>query len=515
MNKKIVQGLLLATTLIFGSCTDQLEEKYYNPEKSTTMSIPGFFTSALNSDRVRPSYWNVRTFLEMQPGVYAQTNYFGNGNTAYQQADSYCEQYWNDFYGRGIMSLYRAMEVTYANLPDADKKNQEIFMKAVEVVLYDRASQMVDLWGDIPFSEAGSLETNSTITNAKFDDSAELYATFIAGLDECATYFASASTTADFSKYDILLSGNVKKWQQYANSLRLRLLMRMSNANENTAKTEVLEMLSKPASYPLVDGAMASNYNPANVDVLLFPLTTYTDNLNSALSELNCNWAPDYLLNKVMAPSNDPRLPIFFDNTSKGYRAMPVESSTSWAEANYADYCYLDSTTFVQNAQMPGFVMTSSEVNFLKAEAYQRWGNSSDAKTAFETAVKQSVSFYYYVNNLNSAGLRKESKPSDSEIEAFIESGVSYSGTDAQKLALISTQKWLHFGLWQANQAWAEYRRTDVPALTFPSEGKLAGYTTPPTRLIYPSGEVSNNSENYKIVAGKDTRSTKLFWDVK
>ena len=112
----------MATTLIFGSCTDQLEEKYYNPEKSTTMSIPGFFTSALNSDRVRPSYWNVRTFLEMQPGVYAQTNYFGNGNTAYQQADSYCEQYWNDFYGRGIMSLYRAMEVTYANLPDADKR---------------------------------------------------------------------------------------------------------------------------------------------------------------------------------------------------------------------------------------------------------------------------------------------------------------------------------------------------------------------------------------------------------
>lgn len=80
----------------------------------------------------------------------------------------------------------------------------------------------------------------------------------------------------------------------------------MSNANENTAKTEVLEMLPKPASYPLVDGAMASNYNPANVDVLLFPLTTYTDNLNSALSELNCSWAPDYLLNKVMAPSNDP-----------------------------------------------------------------------------------------------------------------------------------------------------------------------------------------------------------------
>lgn len=162
-----------------------------------------------------------------------------------------------------------------------------------------------------------------------------------------------------------------------------------------------------------------------------------------------------------------------------------------------------------------GFVMTSSEVSFLKAEAYQRWGNSSDAKTAFETAVKQSVSFYYYVNNLNSAGLRKESKPSDSEIEAFIESGVSYSGTDAQKLALIYTPEVASFGLWQANQAWAEYRRTKMYRHLFHPKVNFSGYTTPPTRLIYPSGEVSNNSENYKIVAGKDTRSTKLFWDVK
>ena len=63
--------------------------------------------------------------------------------------------------------------------------------------------------------------------------------------------------------------------------------------------------------------------------------------------------------------------------------------------------------------------------------------------------------------------------------------------------------------------AWAEYRRTKYPQLTFPSTGKLSGYETPPTRLIYPSGEKSNNASNYASVQSKDTRTTKIFWDVK
>jgi len=531
MNKKsIIEGLLLVIVLLFSSCTDQLEEKYYNPEKSTQANIPGFFTAILNNDRVRPSYWNVRTFLLMQPAVYSQTAYFTNNSSSYQQADGYTEQFWNNFYsptsnGSGVLGMFRAMEVAYNALSDADKASQEIFMQATKIVLYDQASQMVDMWGDIPFSEAGSLETSSTISNAKFDDQKELYTTFIAGLKDAATFFSTASTNTTFSKYDIMLSGSISKWQRYANSIRLRLLMRMSNYDENTAKTAVLEMLNNSSTYPLVDGSNDANYKPASTDILLQPLTTYTDNLNSALTELPSHYAPDYMLNTVMKPANDPRMAVIFDKygattnnvfvPNKDYNAMPISSTSSFAEKNYMYYAIVDSATFLQNKALPGIVITAPEVNFLKAEAFERWGSTTDAKTAYETAVKQSVSFYYYLNALNTSGLTVVTKPSDSDINDFVTTGVAYTGSSNDKLAKIWVQKWVHFGWLQSVQAWAEYRRTKYPQLTFPSTGKLSGYETPPTRLIYPSGEKSNNASNYASVQSKDTRTTKIFWDVK
>ena len=405
------------------------------------------------------------------------------------------------------------------------KKSQEIYLQAARIVLYDQASQMVDLWGDIPFSEAGSMETTSSISNAKFDDQKELYTTFVAGLKDAATYFSTASTSTSFSKYDIMLSGNVSKWQRYANSIRLRLLMRISNQDENTAKTAVLDMLSNSSTYPLVDGSNDGNYAPASTDILLQPLKTYTDNLNNALTELPSHYAPDYMLNTVMKPVNDPRMDVFFDKygttvnnvfvPNKEYKAMPIDATSSFVEGNYMYYAILDSATFLQNKAMPGVVITAPEVNFLKAEAYQRWGSTTNAKTAYETAVKQSVSFYYYLNNLNTSGLKIVSKPSDSEINDFVTSRVAYTGTNDEKLAKIWVQKWLHFGWLQSTQAWSEYRRTKYPQLTFPSTGKLSGYDTPPTRLVYPSGEKSNNSENYAAVQAKDNRTTKIFWDVK
>lgn len=529
MKKFLITICLLAgSAMLFTGCKKELEEKYFSPDKSTSANIPGLFAAMLNNDRVRPSYWNIRTFLLTQASVYSQTSSYINGNTAYQQNDSYSQQYWNDFYaptsnGGGPLGLYRAMEVTYNALPESEKKNQEVIMKAAQVVVFDEASKMIDLWGDIPFSEAGSLHTSSTIKYGKFDDQKELYNIIIKGLDEAATYFGSASTNASFSKYDILAGGSVDKWRRYANSIRLRLLMRTSNVDESTAKTEVLKMLANPSQYPLVDGGNAATYNPLASDILLRPLTTYTDNLNSALTEIGSYYAPDYMLNTVMLPANDPRIPVMFDKygrTVSGafvpnatYRAMPVTFTTTQQEGSFPDYSILDSATFLQNPALPGIVITAPEVNFLKAEAYERWG-SGDATATYNIALRQSVTFYYYLNSLNTTGLARVSVPSTAVVDAFVNtSTASYSGSTTEKLGKIYTQKWLHFGFLQSIQAWSEYRRTGYPALTFPAQ-TLAGYQTPPTRLVYPPTEKSLNFESYESVKAKDTRTTKIFWDV-
>ncbi len=520
----IISLLLLAITIT--SCQDELVDKYTDPEKVTEANIPALFAGMLDNNRVRPSYWNLRTFLLLQPAVYTQSASYSNSLGKYQASTSYTQQYWNNFYvnssnGSGALGVYVAMDDLYEAQTETEQSSNEIFMNAAKVVLIDEASKMIDMWGDIPYSEVGSLITSSTIVPAKYDDQEELYTEFIAELKTIGEYFSSATTTANFSKYDILIGGEVSKWQEYANSLRLRLLMRISDVDEATAKTAVTEMLNNSASYPLIDGSMTSSYDVSGVDVLLEPLTDYTDNLTSALTELDTYFAPDYMLNTVMSPVDDPRIPVLFDKygaTTGGvfvpneeFKAMPITYSSEEQSANYMYYAILDSATFLQNTDLPGIVMTASEVNLLKAEAYERWG-LGDAQEAFETAVKQSVQFYYYLNNLNTK-LTTVDYPADEEVDALI-TNLDYSAASSEeRLEKIYVQKWLHFGFLQSIQSWSEYRRTGYPVLTV-EEDTQSGYELPPMRLLYPDDEKTYNADNYAAVKAEDDRDTKIFWDV-
>jgi hypothetical protein len=528
MKKLIIKAsfLLLSLTTMLG-CKKDIDEKFNNPEKVLDPNLPGLFTAMLNNDRVAAKYWNVRTFLSQMPGVYAQTTYISNGNTIYQQSDAYSQQYWDDFYstggnGSGPLTIYRVMEAKYNSLSAADQTSQKIIMQAAKVVLLEQAAKMVDLWGDIPYSAAGSLPTNSTISNPKYDEQKALYTSFIADLDAAATFFKSATTTAAFAKSDILLKGDVSKWTRYANSLRLRLLMRISKTDEATAKTAVLQMLGNQAAYPLIDGGNIGTYNPGNSDVLLQPLTNSTSDLHDAFFEGSW-YATDYMLNTVLLPANDPRIPVLYDKFGRTvagkfvqnatYRAMPVTFTTAQQESSFADYSVLDSATFVFNQKLPGILITASEVNLLKAEAFERWGGTTDAKTAYDIALRQSVAFYYYLNNLNQGAYVKLEVPAATTIDTWVNaSTAAYTGTSTDKLTRIYTQKWVHFGVLQSTEAWSEYRRTGIPVLTFPTNGKQAGFETPPTRLIYPAKEKTLNSANYQAVVAKDTRKTKIFW---
>jgi len=532
---KYIISLLLLLAVAAGGCHKKLADLYNDPDQTVQPSIEKFFTEMLNNDRVRPSYWNVRTFIAVQTGIYTQSLGYLNYTTAYQQNGDYTEDRWNDFYrpsnsidgGKGgIMAHYRLIESLYEGMHDDNQKNAaEVFYMAAKVVMFDQASQLVDMWGDIPFSEAGNVNTTGSVASPKFDDAAGIYDAMLDGLKNAALYFSGAqlspATQTLFAKQDILLNGQLAKWQQYANSIRLRLLMRISFVNEEKAKTEALTIINNPSIYPLVDGG--TNYAPPQTDVLLQPLTNYIGDLHNALTEVFNYMAPDYMLNTVMNPSNDPRIPVLFDKYGRangdqfirntGYRAMPVNDNAETQQVNIGRYAILDSATFLFNSKLPGIVITAPEVNFLKAEAWERWGGG-DAKTAYETAVRQSIAFYYYLNSLNTVTRMPLTPPAATEIDSFLQGDqMKYAGAANEKLAKIWVQKWLHFGFLQSVQSWAEYRRTKQPILQFyPST--LPGYEAPPSRLIYPASETSYNT-NYASVRDKDVRTGKIFWDVK
>jgi hypothetical protein len=513
------------------SCKDELDDRYENPDRTADATIDQFFTAMLNNNRVRLMYWNMSTFINWHIGVYTQSVGFLNTEYIYQQNEAYITNRWDDFYrpsanGAGVMALYREIEKAYAALSVDEQKNIDVFVYAAKVVLYEQTAQMVDMWGDIPFSEAGLLNKTGEVVYPVFDSDEEVYNVLLEGLTEASEYFASvelsATTQSLFSTQDILLQGELKRWQQYTNALRLRLLMRISYVDEARAKADVLEMLSDPTIYPL-PGDAGIQYDPDDDDILLQPLTNYSDDLHIAFTDWTNYPTPYFMLEEVLKPVQDLRIPVLYDKygqTMNGqfmanadYNAMPVTYSQTEQQLNLEKFAILDSGTFLYNSKLPGVLMTASEVNFLKAEAYERWGGGS-AVDAYTAGIRKSIRFYYYLNNLNPSSGKTIAPPSDAAIDTFIANNIipHYTGGQQDKLAAIWTQKWVHFGFLQAVQSWAELRRTRYPQLYFYTSS-LTGYELPPSRLTYPANEKTFNS-NYNAVAGKDTRDGRVFWDV-
>jgi hypothetical protein len=443
---------------------------------------------------------------------------------------------WSDYYagsphdingtpdGAGIVSQYREMQKNYNKLSVATQADQYVFLQVAKAVYYDQTAQMIDLWGDIPFSEAGSLDATNTLAYGKYDDAAAVYDTLIAGLKDLNTWLAGAtlSTAAASSlkTQDILLGGDLTLWRRYVNSLRLRLLMRISYVKEASAKTEVTAMLAAPATYPMIDD------NTKNILLQEKP-TSFTSDLRTALTDGSSSsgpYASAFILDTVMAGNNDPRTDVFWDRGSKNSSYMGLSASTgSTAQSNLIagnQISTFDSATFIFNSNIPGVVFTAAEVSFLKAEAYERWGLGT-AQTQYVNGINQSIAFYYSLNQSkvvwsgSPGSWTPLTSPSATVISNYIAgANIAYTGTSAQKLAKIATQNWLNFFILQGGQAWAEVRRTNYPALNFATD---AGYPTaplPPVRLLYPETETVYNTSNYAAVKAKDTRTTKIFWDV-
>lgn len=514
----------------FGACNKSLEEDYLNPDLATQGSISNLFTGMTLNNRIHSSYWDYYTFIMTATAPLSQFCAVQPGDQMYIPSADYMSSRWNDFYdgsvsssspdyqynGPGILSNYREMQTTFAGLSAAEQQTNQVFMQLGKVLVSDQAAQVIDLWGDIPFTEANSLNTKRSISYAPFEDAASLYDTLIGYLKDVNTYLDTATissvTQASLDKQDLIYKGDVAKWRKYANSLRLRLLMRISNVSESKAKTEVTAMLSHPDSYPLIED------NEDNAQFNQSPTTIRSD--VSGAIPLH-PYAPAYLLDTLMEKNSDPRVAVYWDpapSTGK-YTGFSSKGTT----ADYADavtdktLATIDSATFIYNYNIPGVLFNAAETDFLKAEAYERWG-LGDASAPYYAGIDQSIAFYYKINQtriLSSGSWKIEPNPSAAAIAAYkAMPAIAYTGSTTVKLQKIYTQKWEHFFILQAQQAWAEYRRTGYPRLNFYVNTGAAEGINPPLRLLYPSGEALYNATNYSKVAGADKSNTKIFWDV-
>jgi hypothetical protein len=222
-----------------------------------------------------------------------------------------------------------------------------------------------------------------------------------------------------------------------------------------------------------------------------------------------------------MLDNADPRLRAMFEPGEQAegdYLGLdPLMDQSDQQELfNTGTVSIYNRSTLSRNQYFPGVLMTAAEVSLLKAEAYVNDNNIGMAKSSYEEAISQSVGFYYLVRTVSNDEISGPLTPFTAD------EVLAYTGSDAvkwdnaanneERMALIATEKWIHFSVVMLPESWAELRRLNFDLSFQPDNSSTQ--SLPPDRWIYPSNERTNNTENYNAVSAGDNLTTKIFWDV-
>jgi len=502
-------------------------EYYTDPAKSQTTTVEKQFAGFLysNKDYVLPRYGNYFVTLRITINRYIQTLGWPNTTSQYVPGIAAINGKWDSYYK--MLAQYREFELTFDKLIPDEQSDKRIFMLAATVFLYDQTQQMVDLHGDIPFTTAGRLHQNGgnyTQSFAEYDGAEAIYTEMLDNLKSFANELNTINIDLvknDFINQDIINGGDLEKWKKYCNSLRLRMLMRVSDVPSFQARvaSEVPEIISNQDKYPLVldnDDNIQMNVYVTSGDVGLFA------ELQDALE--GGGWYANTAGKKMMDFMNatsDPRQRTIFEPGANaggvftGVDPMSNESAQV-AQVNSGVVAIYNRSTISRNRKVPGALINAAEVNLLLAEIAARAGENATAKTAYEKAIALSVEFWNDIRGLSGDNTTAASPGTPAQVAAYISHpSVSWNAATNldQRIALLATQKWIHMNILQAYENWAETRRLDGLTFNF-WEDNANTQKQPPYRWFYGSSERVYNTANYEKVSAKDNLSTRIFWDV-
>lgn len=551
---KYITIITMACALFFASCSDEyMENMNTDPSKAATIDPNAQLTTAqlqtygdLSMMEIYRNYHYA--FTQQLMGCWNTTNYGGR----HTLDNNEMSRIWTSFY---TQSLKNIIDAQYRTAEDAEKVNINSVLRIYRVYLM---SIITDTYGDAPFSEAG-LGFLEGKFNPKYDKQEDIYNAFFLELEDAVN---KIDPTKDKVTGDLIYAGDVTKWQQLANSLRLRFAMRISNVNPTKAQTEFENALA--ANGGVITDASSDALIKYMTIAFSFGQEAYSDYRGNSLSQLLfgndpannpsylCSTFFNQLYNSgdprtfkisrcyydglMSATSPDNRVDITQEMIEKGIAFSPRDpgaySWEPWPTGYDSDICAElavnnPSVTATMAREVepklannflksdnPGVVMASAEVKFLMAEAtVKKWNvGSVSAEDLYKQGVRAAMDFL--TDNYGCTAT------TDAEFDAFIQDKGAFGHTDNQKLEAINTQAWiLHFT--NPAECWANVRRSGYPKLKSPAEygfGQyLTGGTEIPVRLCYPVLESSYNKKSYneaiERMGGTDNWHSLLWWD--
>lgn len=440
----------------------------------------------------------------------------------------------NGFYTGIWDGTYRQLKNFDAIIKYPNPNHQyDYFVAAAKICKVHYMQQIVDLYGNCPYSQAFQGIANTT---PAYDKDYDIYKALIGELEDARTLIGNADPAADdISAYDVMLLGDMSKWNEFANTLQLRLCVRMS-AVTGAKATYRDQKLADIASGPFLSGDVKVNpgfsnanndqqnpawgyycYDAAGNVLQNRTFITMTGHAYKALQSYGTtNWAA-FGNNYEIVPGSgvnypnitDPRSAKLFTPASgnprravtQGNSVVDVSTPTGITPGTTLLPCRIGLSGNFNPANqaattgydgIDGYIMTTSESYLLQAEAALRWPSLSfpmAAGDAFHAAISDNFTLRNaiigtYLNDI-------DAKPY-----------FGWTGTDTQKIHAIMYQKWIAtMGAYNPIQSFIDYNRTGFPYTPLSTN---AVQTRKPYRLIYPVSEYVANSANVPTVNPND-----------
>lgn len=374
---------------------------------------------------------------------------------------------------------------------------------------------LTDIYGDIPYAEAVKGKTDA-IYHPAYDLQENIYKGIMADLEEANRVLG---TSDEQVRGDILYNGNISHWKKFANSLRVRCLMRLSDRMDPSAPLRAI--LNDPGQYPVFE----TNGDQAALQYLSsfpneFPM--YYERSGS-FEESRLSVTLEQELKKL----NDSRIMVFAQPTaasaagSPEYFGVPNGISNS-DEASYNGgrnhqslngllWAGRESSALASPTASQSILMSHAELLFTLAEAAEKGYIDVNAEAYYTAGIR--ASFEYWQSRIpdNFNIPRRDDIAVDDAY--FLQPEVAYDGSSEEKLYKIGIQKWIAYYS-NGFEAWADWRRTGIPELKAgpvnANNGKI------PVRYLYPFSEQSLNKVNYDHVVARqpDNINTRVWWDV-
>ncbi len=521
--KKIFKIIMCLTVvgLVGISCDNNLEDYNTNPRNISQAQLEVDFQHV--GSKYKPIFesiyqytpaWSYQLQQNLNADVYAgyMTNprpfVAGANNTTYALVSGWNNFIWSVPYGN-VMNNVKSI---------VDQTDDYPTLRAVALILKVEAMHRVsDVFGPIVYSNFGDL-TNAGV----YDSQQEAYNAFFADLDTATASLMADIDSQRFTAFDMSYGGDYHKWVRFANSLRLRLAIRVSKIDPAKAKTEGEKALAQS------EGLMMANDDGFFVNgTLAHPLSV----IDNSWGDIRMNAS----MESILTGFSDTRIQNLFNESPqypgqyKGVRGgLPLQAGYSdelAQKAAYVNFSNMNDDVKTSKVQL----MTAAEVHFLQAEAALRgWAGAGDAQTHYEMGITTSFdqrgasgAAAYIADNTSTPADYVDPVNAANSMSAMSTITIAWDAADDNetKLEKIITQKWIAM-FPEGQEAWSEYRRTGYPKI-FPVVSNQSGGTIDTNiqirRIPFVDSELSTNAagvaDAVTKLGGTDDGGTRLWWD--